>query len=157
MIYPTSSPCLTIIPDEIPSPYKSHIPCRLSPIPITKFTQHSNSRCRNTMREHLIRVYIKPKNTNPDFVFNTLSLSKIRTHLSEEILCYIYPETKVGENILHGKNSNLPQISPRISSIKCIIIHHEILIDLAGRSSPNQQCIFGLMAKEVNRIITITI
>ena len=30
--YPASSPCLTINPDEIPSPYKSHIPCRLSPI-----------------------------------------------------------------------------------------------------------------------------
>ena len=74
---PDKLPCLTIIPDEIPSPYKSHIPCRLSPSPITKFTQHSNSRCRNTMREHLIRVYIKPKNTNPDFC---IQLSHSKTH-----------------------------------------------------------------------------
>ena len=84
------------------------------------------------------------------------SLSKIRTPVSEEILCYIHPETKIGENTLHGKKSNLPTISPRIFSIKCIIMHHEILIDLAGQSSPSQQCIFGLMAKEVNRIITMT-
>ena len=36
-------------------------------------------------------------------------------------------------------------------------MHHEILIELAGQSSPSQQCIFGLMAKEVNRINTMAI